>query len=82
MKINIKIDCSPEEARKFFGLPDVAPMQERAMEELEKRMTAALESMSAEKMVSDWFGGGASGLEQFQKMMRAMTGQGGSTSGD
>lgn len=23
MKINIEIDCSPEEARRFMGLPDV-----------------------------------------------------------
>lgn len=23
MKVNIEIDCSPEEARRFMGLPDV-----------------------------------------------------------
>ena len=23
MKVNVEVDCSPEEARKFMGLPDV-----------------------------------------------------------
>ena len=26
MKVNIEIDCTPVEARQFFGLPDVVPM--------------------------------------------------------
>jgi hypothetical protein len=28
MKVHIDIDCTPEEARTFFGLPDLQPMQE------------------------------------------------------
>jgi kynurenine formamidase len=28
MKIKIDIDCTPQEARAFFGLPDVEPIQE------------------------------------------------------
>ena len=27
MKITIEIDCTPDEARQFVGLPDVKPMQ-------------------------------------------------------
>ena len=27
MKVNVEIDCTPIEARQFFGLPDVQPMQ-------------------------------------------------------
>jgi hypothetical protein len=29
MKINVEVDCTPLEARQFFGLPDVQPMQTR-----------------------------------------------------
>jgi len=29
MKITMNIDCTPDEARAFFGLPDVKPMQEK-----------------------------------------------------
>ena len=31
MKISIDIDCSPQEARAFFGLPNVEPIQEAGM---------------------------------------------------
>lgn len=40
MKITINVDCSPEEARSFLGLPDVKPMQTAMMEEVENRMRA------------------------------------------
>jgi hypothetical protein len=31
MKVNVEIDCSPEEARRFMGLPDVAKVQDAYM---------------------------------------------------
>ena len=41
MKVTINIDCSPEEARTFMGLPDVRPMQEALLKELEARLQNA-----------------------------------------
>ncbi|MEC7028763.1 MAG: DUF6489 family protein, partial [Pseudomonadota bacterium] len=38
MKVTFNIDCTPEEARRFMGLPDVTPLQDKMMEELEKKM--------------------------------------------
>lgn len=38
MKITMNIDCTPEEARAFFGLPDVKPMQEKLLREMEERL--------------------------------------------
>ena len=29
MKINVEVDCTPEEARRAMGLPDLAPVHER-----------------------------------------------------
>lgn len=29
MKINVEVDCTPEEARRFMGLPDLTPVHER-----------------------------------------------------
>ena len=28
MKVNVEVTCTPEEARAFFGLPDLGPMQQ------------------------------------------------------
>jgi len=68
MKISIDVDCSPEEARAFLGLPDVAPMQAAVMEELGKRMSAGLEAMDPETLMKTWMPLGLQGLEQAQKM--------------
>ncbi len=68
MKITIDVDCSPEEARTFLGLPDVAPMQAAVMEELGKRMSTGLEAMDPEALMKTWMPLGLQGLEQAQKM--------------
>ena len=41
MKISVDVDCTPDELRGFFGLPDVKPMQEQLLKEVEERMRAA-----------------------------------------
>jgi len=68
MKITLDVDCTPEEARAFLGLPDVAPMQAAVMEELGKRMSAGLEAMDPEVLMKTWMPLGLQGLEQAQKM--------------
>lgn len=68
MKIHLDIDCTPEEARAFFGLPNVAPMQEAVMQEMQDRMMAAMKGTDAETLLKTWLPAGAAGLEQLQKM--------------
>lgn len=69
MKVTINIDCTPEEARTFFGLPDVQPMQERMMAELEERMRQGMSELEPEALVNKWLPLGMQGMEQFQKAM-------------
>ena len=68
MKIHLDIDCTPEEARTFMGLPDVGPMQEAVMKEMQDRMMAAMHSMDPETLIKTWLPAGISNLEQMQKM--------------
>lgn len=68
MKITINVDCTPEEARAFLGLPDVAPMQAAMMEEVRKRMTAALEASDPETLMKTWLPLGLQGFEQAQRL--------------
>lgn len=55
MKVTIDIDCTPEEARAFMGLPDVQPLQKTMMDEMERRMMAELERFSPETVMRTWF---------------------------
>jgi len=67
MKIKVDIDCTPEEARSFLGLPDVKPMQEALMAEMQKRMMANLQAMEPEQLLKTWLPAGLQGWEQLQK---------------
>jgi len=68
MKITVDIDCTPEEARAFFGLPDVQPMQEVLMKKIEERTVASLDAMSPEALLKNWLPAGVQGLEQLQTL--------------
>ena len=85
MKVNIEMDMTPQEARAFMGLPDVAPLQAKMMEEMQARMKAAFDAGDPEGMMKAWMPlynptvGGADTFTQFQKLMwdsaRAAMGQ-------
>ena len=68
MKMHMEIDCTPEEARAFFGLPDVKPMQENLMREVEERTKAAMHAMEPETLIKTWMPVSIEGFEQLQKM--------------
>ena len=51
MKITMNVDCTPEEARAFLGLPDVKPMQEQLLREVQERMVANVRAMEPEAML-------------------------------
>ncbi|MFT3973839.1 MAG: DUF6489 family protein [Amaricoccus sp.] len=72
MKVTIDIDCTPDEARTFLGLPDVKPMQEQMMQELQDRMLATVRSMSPDEMMKAWLPDGMAGLEQMQQFFGRM----------
>ena len=68
MKVEIEIECTPEEARRFLGLPDVQPMQVAMVEEMRRRMMANLEAMEPETLMRTWLPVGLQGLENVQKV--------------
>lgn len=67
MKVTINIDCTPEEARHFLGLPDVKPMQDAMMDEIQERMRANLAAMEPEALFKTWLPAGLHNLEEMQK---------------
>lgn len=68
MKVTVNVDCSPEEARVFLGLPNVQPMQEALMKELEERIRENMRAMSPETMLQTWLPASLQGAEHMQKL--------------
>lgn len=71
MKITLDVDCSPEEARAFFGLPDVKPLQEKLMAEIEGRLSAALKAMDPVEMMKTWLPATMKGFGELQDFFLA-----------
>lgn len=84
MKIHVDVDCTPEEARSFFGLPDVQPMQEALMRQIQERMQASLAQTDPDILMKTWLPVGMAGFEQLQKMFWANLsgGRGGRSEGE
>jgi hypothetical protein len=73
MKITVDIDCTPEEARAFLGLPDLRPMQEQLLGEVQERMSASLRAVDPQEIMKLWL---TPNLKGFEQVFEAMAGMG------
>lgn len=71
MKVTIEVDCTPEEARRFMGLPDVSSLNEHLLEQFRAKMDANMGVLSAEELMKSWMAIGQGAQEQFRQMMEA-----------
>jgi hypothetical protein len=82
MKVNVEIDCTPLEARQFFGLPDVQPMQVAVMEKLQNQMMDNIQKVSPEALMQSWLSFDPKIAERFTDMFTTMAGLGGPRTSD
>lgn len=54
MKVTFDIECTPEEARSFLGLPDVAPMQDALMAQLQQKLSDNIANLDPESLARTW----------------------------
>lgn len=69
MKMNIEIDCSPEEARQLLGLPDVTAANEAYVDNLTKMMKGAGSLDQLEELGKQIAPMGQMGLQLFQHLI-------------
>ncbi len=69
MKMTIEVDCTPEEARRFLGLPDVSALNDQLVEEMKKRVEANMSLIAPEELMKNWMSFGQGAQEQFRKLM-------------
>jgi hypothetical protein len=77
MKLTIDIDCTPQEARAFLGLPDVEALNALIVEELTERAKANMDTLAdPEKFMAQAMTMGGKGMETMQAiMLAAMSGK-------
>ena len=87
MKITVDIDCTPQEARAFLGLPNIEPMQDALIDQLQKQLASYLASTDPESMLKLWLPESMKGFDNIQEQfwrqfMSGMTPGAGSTDED
>lgn len=72
MKINLDIDCTPEEARQFLGLPNFAPLQESVMKEVGAKVHEQIQNLDAEHLLKTMLSMTFQGWDMVQKTVLAV----------
>ncbi len=70
MKVKIDIECSPEEARRFMGLPDVTELHQQWMDKTREMMGSGADG----DVFAQWAQMGMQGLQQWQDFISSAGG--------
>lgn len=69
MKITLDVDCTPEEARTFLGLPDLTSVNQTIANELERRTKDNLDTLADPQAFWDQVvTSGVSGMDAINKI--------------
>lgn len=68
MKISIEIECTPEEARKAAGLPDLSHIHERYTSMVMETMQGTAQPEMLETMMRHWAPMGESGMTLWRSL--------------
>jgi len=74
MKVRVEVECTPEEARSFLGLPDVAALNKTLTDEMQARLKSNMAALQPEELMKNWMAFGGQAQEQFMKLMSAAAG--------
>ncbi len=67
MKVTVNVECTPEEARAFMGLPDVVPLQDQMLEQMKVQMQKNAAAMDPETIFKTLFPMNTEGFAELQK---------------
>ncbi len=74
MKINVEVECTPEEARRLMGLPDLTPVHEKYLAFLSESMDGKLRPEMIEAMVKSWAPMGEAGMSFWRQLFDGSAG--------
>lgn len=70
MKFTIEVDCSPEEARRVMGLPDLSPLHERYLSKMQEAVeNGTIGPEIVGQMMKSWAPMGDAGMDFWRKLL-------------
>jgi oligoendopeptidase F len=74
MKINVDVECTPEEARRVMGLPDFTPVHDKYISILLETMQNTGSPELLDSVMKSWAPMGEAGMNFWRRMFDASTG--------
>ena len=71
MKINVEIDCTPEEARRVMGLPDLSSLHEKYLGAMGEAFDPAAHPEMIDGMIKAWAPMGENAMAFWRRMFEA-----------
>jgi len=71
MKINVEVECTPEEARRVMGLPDFTPLHEKYIATLSDAMEGNIQPEVIESLMRSWAPVGEAGFNFWRQILEA-----------
>jgi hypothetical protein len=68
MKFKVEVECTPDEARQCLGLPNVAPLQDRILNQIETKIQENLRRWDPDTLMKAWLPMPVQGWGELQKL--------------
>ena len=75
MTISVDVDCTPEEARRFLGLPDLTPVHQAYVERMTRAVSEGVSPESMTELMKSWGPMSEAGMTMWRGMLEGMSGR-------
>ena len=73
MKMTINVDCTPEEARRFLGFPDLGPVHDVYVDRLKSAATEGLNPEMVANLMKNWGPFSENSMKMFTSLFQQAT---------
>ncbi|ARS28112.1 DUF6489 family protein [Sphingomonas sp. KC8] len=74
MKISVDVDCTPEEARRFMGLPDLSSVHEIYLGKMKRTIEEGITPDMVSNLIQNWAPMGEAGMGVWRQLFDQMSG--------
>ena len=72
MKFTVDVDCTPEEARRFIGLPDLTPVHQAYIDKMQRFVSDGVTPDMVGEMMKSWGPMSDAGMTMWRQMFETM----------
>ncbi len=73
MKVNVEVDCTPAEARALMGLPDMTPVHDAFLAQMQDTLKNGVAPEMMMSMLKSWSPMGDAGMTMWQGLLDQVT---------